>query len=98
MPAPGRSSPPPWIELASLFGDGNAVAADLHGLTAVTLLGRTELETAVAVLVVVPVDKRHQPLTGLDLAAERHTRVIMSVHHRHEEFGVGIVIRVPWPG
>ena len=55
MPAPCRSRPTPRIELASLFVHDSALAADLHGLTAVTLLRRYELDTAVALLVVVPV-------------------------------------------
>ena len=40
------------------------MAANLAGLTAVTLLRRYELDAAVAVLVVVPVHKRRHPLTG----------------------------------
>ena len=44
-----------------------------------SLLGRDELHPAVAVLVVVPVDKRRHPLTGLVLAVERLTRVIRSL-------------------
>ncbi len=62
--------------MAGLFIDDSAVAADLYGLTAVTLLGRHEFDAAVAVLVVVPVDERCHPLTGLILAGERLTRVI----------------------
>ena len=37
------------------------MVADLHGLTAVTLLRRYEFDAAVAVLVVVPVDKAGVP-------------------------------------
>jgi hypothetical protein len=49
----------------SLFVHDSAVAADLHGLTAVTLLRRYELNAAVAVPMVVPIDERGAPLTGL---------------------------------
>jgi hypothetical protein len=41
------------------------VTANLDGLTGVTLLRRHELDAAVAVLVVLPVDERGDPLTGL---------------------------------
>jgi hypothetical protein len=44
-----------------------------------TLLRRYELDAAVTVPVVVPVDKRHHPLTGLALAGERLTRVIRPI-------------------
>ena len=74
MPAPDRSLPPPWILLAGLFVDHVAVPTNFQGLTTVTLVGRHELDAAVAVLVVVPVDKRRHPLTGLELAGERLTR------------------------
>ena len=45
------------MALAGLFIDESSVAADLYGLTAVTLLGRHEFDAAVAVLVVVPVNE-----------------------------------------
>ena len=40
-----------------LFRRQRAVVADLHGLATVTLVGRHELDGAVAVPVVVPIDK-----------------------------------------
>jgi hypothetical protein len=46
------------------------VAADLHGLTFVTLLGCHEFDPAVAVLVVVPIDELGDPLTGLIFGGE----------------------------
>ena len=58
-----------------------------------TLLRRYELDAAVAVLLVVPVDKRRHPLTGLVLAGERLTRVISPILHRPEQgFRVGVVV------
>ena len=51
--------------LASLFVDDIALSADLHGLGAVALLRRYELDPAVSVLVVVPDDERVDPLTSL---------------------------------
>jgi hypothetical protein len=41
------------------------MAADLHSLAIVTLLGRHEFDAAVAVPVVVPIDERGHPLTSL---------------------------------
>ncbi len=51
--------------MTRLLVDDSAVAADIHGMTAVKLLGCHEFEAAVAVLVVVPVDELGDPLTGL---------------------------------
>ena len=73
------------MALAGLFIDESSVAADLYGLTAVTLLGRHEFDAAGAVLVVVPLDERCQPLTGLVLAGERLTRVVRPILHRPEQ-------------
>lgn len=42
------------MALPYLFIDDSTVMADLYGLTAVTLLRRHELDTAMAVPVVVP--------------------------------------------
>ncbi len=87
------------MALAGLFIDDSAVAAYLYGLTAVTLLGRHEFDAAVAVFVVVPVDERCHPLTGLVLAGERLTRVIRSILHRPEQgFRVWVVVGHPWSG
>ena len=73
--------------------------ADLYGLTEVTLLGSYELDAAVAVPMVVPVDKRRHPLAGLVLAGERLTWVIRPVLRCAEQrFGVGVVVGHPWPG
>jgi len=43
--------------MSGSFVDATAVAADLHGLTIVTLLGHQEFDPAVPVPIVVPADK-----------------------------------------
>jgi len=47
------------------FVDDSAVAAYLHGLAIVTLLGRHEFDPAVPVPVVVAAHELTDPLTGL---------------------------------
>jgi hypothetical protein len=69
------------------------VTTDLDGLSAVAVMGRHELDTAVAVPMVVPVDKRGHPLAGLVLAGKWPSRVIRPVLRCAEQrFGVGVVI------
>jgi hypothetical protein len=69
------------------------VTANLAGLTAVTLLRRYELDAAVAVLVVVPVDERGNPLTGLLFGCKGLAGVIRPILHCPEQgFGVGVVV------
>ena len=81
------------MSLARLLVDDSAVTTDLDGLTAVTLLRRHELDAAVAVPMVVPVDKRRHPLAGLVLAGKWPSRVIRPVLRCAEQrFGVGVVI------
>jgi hypothetical protein len=46
------------MSLTGLFVDDSAVPTDLYGLAIVTLLRRNELDAAVVVPVVVPVNKR----------------------------------------
>ena len=45
------------MAVTSLLVDNTPVPADLHGLAAVALVGRHELDAAVAMLVVVQVHK-----------------------------------------
>lgn len=74
------------------------MAADLHSLAIVTLLGRHEFDAAVAVLVVVPVDELGDPLTRLFFGGKWPAGVIRPVLHRAEQrFRVRVVIRHPWP-
>ena len=71
----------------------SSMPTDLHGLPAVTLLRRRELDPAVAVPMVVPVDKRRHPLAGLVLAGKWPSRVIRPVLRCAEQrFGVWVVI------
>ena len=81
------------MALAGLFVDDSAVEADLHGLAIVTLLRRHELDPAVAVLVVVPVDELGDPLTGLVLAGKWLAWVIGQIIHCPEQrFRVRVVV------
>lgn len=73
------------MALAGSFVDDSAVTADLHGLAIVTLLGRHEFDAAVAVLVVVPVDKLGNPLTRLFFGGKWLAGVIRSIFHRPEQ-------------
>ena len=52
-----KSLPPPLIALARLFADGSPLATGIKRFTAVTLDGRHELDPAVSLPLVVPVDK-----------------------------------------
>ncbi len=61
------------------FVDASSVAADPYGLATVTLVGRHEFDAAVAVLMVVPVDERRHPLTGLVFGGKWLTGVISSI-------------------
>ena len=45
------------MPLPGLLVDESPMAADLHSLAVVALLGRDELDAAVAVPLVVPIDK-----------------------------------------
>ena len=73
------------------------MAADLNRITVVTLDGRHELDAAVAVLVVVPVDERHHPLTGLVFGGKWLAGVFRPILHRPEQrFRVRVVVGDPW--
>ena len=81
------------MQLMGLVVNLGTALANLVGLTAVTLLRRNELYAAVAVLVVVPVDERGDPLTGLLFGCEWLAGVIMPIFHCPEQgFGVGVVV------
>ena len=84
------------MSLTRLLVDDNTVPADLHGLTAVALLGRDEFDAAVAVPVVVPVDERRHPLAGFLRAGKGPARVVRPVFRRPEQgFRVRVVVRHP---
>ena len=64
------------MRLAGLLLELGAPPADCVGSLAVTLVGRDELDAAVAVPVVVLVHKSRHPLARLHIAGERPGRVI----------------------
>ena len=80
MPATRGSRPPAWVPLTSLLVDDGPVTADLQCITVVALVGRHELDAAVAVPMVVPVDKRRHPLTSGFLAGEWAAWVVVFSH------------------
>ena len=62
-------------------------------------MGRHELDAALAVPMVVPIDKRCRPLTSGLLAGEWTAWVVRPVFRRAEQrLGIGVVVRHPWPG
>jgi hypothetical protein len=67
------------VGLASLFVDLGALPTDCDGGTAVALVRRDELDTAVTVAMVVPVHKSRYPFASLRLAGERTAGVIQSI-------------------
>ena len=87
------------MELTSLLVDDSTVPADLQGLAAVALVGRHELDTAVAVPLVVPLHERRHPQAGFLSAGKRPSWVLRPVFRCSEQgFGVRVVVRHPWPG
>ncbi len=56
--------------------------ADLNRITVVTLNRRHELDPAVAVLVVVPIDELGDPLAGLVFGSKWVAGVFRSILHR----------------
>ena len=80
--------------MTSLLVDDSTVTTDLHSLGIVALMGRHELDAAVAVLMVVPIDKRCHPLTSCLIAGEWAAWVVRPVFRRSEQrFGVRVVVR-----
>jgi len=69
----------------------STVAADLDGLTAVTLVLRHELDAAVAMPVVLPVDECGDPRAAHILAGKRPSRVVRPVFLCPEQ-GFGVVV------
>jgi hypothetical protein len=84
------------MPLPGLLVDDTPVPADLLGLAAVALVGRHELDAAVTMPVVVPVDERGHPQAGFLNAGEWPTWVVRPVLRRSEQrFGVRVVVRHP---
>ena len=67
------------MALAGLFIHDRTVPADLFCLTIMTLLGRHEFDAAMAMPMVVPVEKRGHPLTGMGFGGKGLAGVIMPV-------------------
>ncbi len=61
------------------------VPADLRSLAIVTLLRRHELDPALPMPMVIPVDERSDPLTGLPFAGKGLVGVIRPILHRPEQ-------------
>ncbi len=84
--------------LTGLLVDTGAVMADFIDLAAVALIRRHEPDTAVAVLVVVPIHECRHPGAGVVLAPEWPPWVDRTVLDRAEQgFRVGVVLADPWP-
>jgi hypothetical protein len=61
-----------------------SLAADLYRLTAMPLLRRNEFDAAMAVLVVIPINKRGNPLAGFFFAAEWPVGIVRPVFNGPE--------------
>jgi len=61
-----------------------SLAADLNSLTAMPLLRRNKFDAAMAVLVVIPINKRGNPLAGFFFAAERPVGIVRPVFNSAE--------------
>lgn len=84
------------MSLARLLVDDRSVPTDRHRLAAVALLGRHELDAALAVPVVVPVDERRHPYAGFLRTGKGPARVVRPVFRRPEQgLGVWVVVRHP---
>jgi len=73
------------MPLAGLFIHDRTVPADLCSLSIVTLLRRHEFDPAVTVPMVVPVDERRDPITGLPFGAKGLAGAIRPILHRPEQ-------------
>jgi hypothetical protein len=72
------------MSLTRLLVDDSSMPADLHRLTAVSLVGCDDLDAAVPVPVVVPVDEQRQPLISLLFGGKWLARLIRPLLHRPE--------------
>ncbi len=61
-----------------------SLAADLYRLTAMPLLRRNEFDAAMEVLVVIPINKRRNPLAGFFFAAEWPVGIVRPVFNGAE--------------
>ena len=85
-----------WVPLTCLLVDDSTVAADLQNITVVALVRRHELYAAVAMPMVVPINKRHHPLASGLPACKWMTWLVRPVFRSPEQrLGVGIFIGDP---
>jgi hypothetical protein len=68
-----------------LFVNDSPPPTDFHGLAAVALVRRDELDAAVPMPVVVPIHKRGHPQAGVLRAGKGPTRVVRPVFRRSEQ-------------
>jgi len=93
MPTPGVSAPACWIRSAGVLIDLSTLLANGDGRSAVSLNGCQELDAAVPVPMVVPVDECSDPLTGLFFGGKGLAGVIRPILHGPEQgFGVRVVV------
>ena len=74
------------MALAGLFIHDRTVPADLRSPTIVTLLRRHEFDPAVPVPMVVPVDERSAPFTGLPFGDKGFAGVIRPILSAPRDF------------
>ena len=87
------------MTLTGLLVDTGTVATDFFGLATMALIGRNETDTAVAVLVVVPVNECTHSQTGFLQALEGSLGEVRPVFHSAEQrLREGVVDAHPWPG
>ena len=78
---------------AGSFIDESPLTTDLYCSTAVSLDGCHELDAAVTVPMVVPVDERGDPLAGLLFGCKWLAGVIRPIlHHPEQGFRVRVVV------
>ncbi len=68
-----------------LFVADSTAAADPQSITVVALVWHNELDSTVAMLVVVPIENLRQPLACLDFADKTPARVIKSIFSGAQE-------------
>ena len=79
MPAADVSAPACWMRSAGFFIDLGTLLANGDGRPAVSLNGCHELDAAVTMPMVVPVEQRGDPRTGLLFGCKRLAGVIRPI-------------------
>ena len=83
-PTAWGTSPPPGMALTGLFIKINTLFANCYRHAAMPLLRRNEFDAAMAVLVVIPIHKRSNPLAGFFFAAEWPVGIVRPVFNGAE--------------